>query len=160
MDKIIDFKSENEKRKLSIHEKMKNGDEAEVDKFISLCKSPDEDDLDLIDQKINRVIETIDKEFDLEFIKGLDCTIIDEDLLELIRYSSNVTDMWQVGLYSELNDEFYVIPLILRLKDDTEIKLVYITESEEFDIDEDEFEDEFDEEFDDENKYDDDNDDE
>ena len=45
--------------------------------------------------------------------------------------------MWQVGLYSELDGQFYVIPLILQLEDNTEIKLLCITEVDEYD-DEDE----------------------
>ena len=128
---------ENEKRKLKIHEKMKNGDMDEINKFVEICMSPDEEEQNIINQKMENILNKLNEELSLEFIKELDCTIIDEDLFEMITYTEHIKDMWQVGLYSELDGQFYVIPLILQLEDNTEIKLLCITEVDEYD-DEDE----------------------
>lgn len=137
MDKKRNFKLENEKRKLKIHEKMKNGDMDEINKFVEICMSPDEEEQNIINQKMENVLNKLNEELNLEFIKELDCTIIDEDLFEMITYTEHIKDIWQVGLYSELDGQFYVIPLILQLEDNTEIKLLCITEVDEYD-DEDE----------------------
>lgn len=137
MDKKRNFKLENEKRKLKIHEKMKNGDMDEINKFVEICMSPDEEEQNIINQKMENILNKLNEELSLEFIKELDCTIIDEDLFEMITYTEHIKDMWQVGLYSELDGQFYVIPLILQLEDNTEIKLLCITEVDEYD-DEDE----------------------
>lgn len=137
MDKKRNFKLENEKRKLKIHEKMKNGDMDEINKFVEICMSPDEEEQNIINQKMENILNKLNEELSLEFIKELDCTIIDEDLFEMITYTEHIKDMWQVGLYSELDGQFYVIPLILQLEDNTEIKLLCISEVDEYD-DEDE----------------------
>ena len=137
MDKKRNFKLENEKRKLKIHEKMKNGDMDEINKFVEICMSPDEEEQNIINQKMENILNKLNEELSLEFIKELDCTIIDEDLFEMITYTEHIKDMWQVGLYSELDGQFYAIPLILQLEDNTEIKLLCITEVDEYD-DEDE----------------------
>ena len=133
MDKKRNFKLENEKRKLKIHEKMKNGDMDEINKFVEICMSPDEEEQNIINQKMENILNKLNEELSLEFIKELDCTIIDEDLFEMITYTEHIKDMWQVGLYSELDGQFYVIPLILQLEDNTEIKLLCITEVDEYD---------------------------
>lgn len=131
MKKNINFKIENEKRKLKVHEKMKNGDIDEIRSFIEICTELDDDEMKIMDSKIENIIKKTNEEFSLDFIKSLDCKIIDELMFDLLMYTDHIKTIWQIGLYDETNDEdIYIVPLILQLEDDTEIKTLLAVDPE------------------------------
>lgn len=124
-----------EKRKKKFNQKLLSGDLDAMRKFMGICSPLDEEEANIINGKLDNIIESIVHEFDIETIKSLDCKVIESEIFSFAIINPHVLNVYEIGEYISENsdDPIYIYPCLLELDDGSTIKVLLF----EFDEDKD-----------------------